>query len=829
MNIHTHTRNLFLAAGLLLSPGLAQGQTLINGLINYWNFDDQVEDVAPDVAGSASTSDNDGTLNGTVTFVDGQAPGFGKAGNFPGGAGNNVTIPDPDTGTNDIDRSGADLTISIWAKLVNRDNNWQAIIAHGEGQDYRLALRGGNNPVQVAYAGGGASSDIFTASTIGDGPAGDDTWHHIVAITEGSSTKLYLDGVLEVSGGTGPINENGQNLLCIGCNPTNGREWNGLIDDVAMWNRALTDAEVLNIYNTGASGSDLSSLLVTGDDDGDGLPNAWEIQFGLDPNDDGSTDPNNGANGDPDADNVTNLDELNNSTKPNDDDTDDDGLKDGVETNNGENSWVSATDTGTDPLNPDSDGDGLLDGVEDNGGTNVSPTQTGSNPTIADTDADTMPDGYEIDHGLDPNVDDTTLDPDEDTIDNITEFGLGTHPNKKDTDDDFSDDNVEITNTTDPLDPDSDGDGLLDGHETNNGPDSFVSATDTGTDPLVTDSDADGTHDGAEVAGERDPTVANGLTGGLGQKLVAYWNFDNNLDDVAHTLPGESMVADAGAFTGPDTDVFYSAEGKFGDSALEQNGGAGWVTVPASVDTLRGIDNAVSVSAWVKVPAFSSNWQSVIAHGEGAQWRLARRAAETTVAWAGGSGDIPGATTGPDIEDDEWHHIVATSDATQGMTAIYIDGVEIATGASPTISDTSDGGLTVDLFIGANPNRTNREWNGKIDDLAVWGRALTTDEIAEIYNEGFGNSIGDLLGNAAGLAITDITFDPSAGDNGQFSLTWNSRTNAPYSIYLSQDLINWDFEVADGVVGQDGSTTFTFDHPNPGSTELFFRVEPPRP
>ncbi|MDB4438417.1 lamin tail domain-containing protein [bacterium] len=46
------------------------------------------------------------------------------------------------------------------------------------------------------------------------------------------------------------------------------------------------------------------------DDDGDGLPNSWEIYYGLDPNDDGSLDSDQGAAGDPDGDGITNLEEY---------------------------------------------------------------------------------------------------------------------------------------------------------------------------------------------------------------------------------------------------------------------------------------------------------------------------------------------------------------------------------------------------------------------------------------------------------------------------------------------------------------------------------------
>lgn len=832
MKIFQHTRKLIILTGVLASPGLSQG-AIGEGLLNYWNLNANANDSATGLPGATGTTTDNGTVNGTVTFATGL---FGNAASFPGGAGNNITIPDPTAGTDDIDRTGADISISIWFKAANWSTGWQAILSHGEGQDYRIARSGTSNPAKFAAVVG--TTDMQTTTTYGATPAGDGLWHHLVVTgINGGIGSLYVNGVLETTSTgladpTVSIAASGgnNNVLCIGCNPDTGREFNGLIDDVAMWDRALSSAEVTEIYNAGLAGDDLSTFLNPDDDDGDGLPNFWELQLGAGAKDDnGDTNPNFGPAGDPDNDGSNNLAEYENGTDPIDDDSDDDTLLDGVETNNGPNSWVSASDTGTDPLRKDTDGDGLDDNHEDKGGIYESPTKTGSNPTVADTDLDTMPDGYEVNNGLDPNVDDSGLDPDDDTLTNLTEFGLGTNPQDDDTDDDFSRDDAEVTLLTNPLDPDSDNDTLLDGYETNTG--NNVGPTNTGTDPNDPDSDDDGTHDGAELAAGRDPNVADGLTSGFGQRLVAYWNFDNNLDDIAHTLPGESIVADNGVFSGTLTDVGYAEAGLFGSSALSLNGGAGWVTVPASIDTLREAENAVTVSAWIKIAAYNANWQSVVAHGEGAQWRMARRNNEDTIAWAGGAGDIPGANLGPVIANDTWHHVVATSDPVNLWTKLYVDGVEIATGGAPNISDTANGGLIPDLFIGANPNATNREWNGQIDDLAIWGRGLSAEEVALIYNGGAGESIENLLGGGGPPVISDITFTPGVGigGNGQFTMTFSSRLNAGYSIWGSYNLDDdFPFEVIDSVIGEDGATTVTFDNPDIGATTLFFRVEPAR-
>ena len=127
------------------------------------------------------------------------------------------------------------------------------------------------------------------------------------------------------------------------------------------------------------------------DADDDGLPQEWENDNGLDDNDDGGINPDNGADGDPDEDLRTNIQEFEDGTNPQLADSDDDGLDDGEE------------DTaGTNPLDPDSDNDGLKDGVESDSGTFVDSDDTGTDPLSPDSDLDGRFDGYEVTNNTDP-------------------------------------------------------------------------------------------------------------------------------------------------------------------------------------------------------------------------------------------------------------------------------------------------------------------------------------------------------------------------------------------------------------------------------------------
>jgi hypothetical protein len=95
----------------------------------------------------------------------------------------------------------------------------------------------------------------------------------------------------------------------------------------------LTNLDEVTLYQTNPLDSDT---------DGDGLLDGWEVANSLDPNDDGTTNVNNGGSGDPDNDGLTNAEEQDLGTDPSDGDSDDDGITDG-----GEN------DQGTDPNDPE--------------------------------------------------------------------------------------------------------------------------------------------------------------------------------------------------------------------------------------------------------------------------------------------------------------------------------------------------------------------------------------------------------------------------------------------------------------------------------------------
>ena len=173
---------------------------------------------------------------------------------------------------------------------------------------------------------------------------------------------------------------------------TGGHNFGGDPDGTVYSIRVQTMAQT-----SGDRFTDVFNLILTGDSDLDGLPDAFEKRFVEDLARLSGQD-----NADADQDGLSDLQEFEhingefpdlNPTKP---DTDGDNLLDGEEIAG------AGQRPPTNPTQADSDGDGLSDKVENNTGTFADASQTGTDPTLSDTDGDGAADGKEVIAGSNP-------------------------------------------------------------------------------------------------------------------------------------------------------------------------------------------------------------------------------------------------------------------------------------------------------------------------------------------------------------------------------------------------------------------------------------------
>ena len=561
----------------------------------------------------------------------------------------------------------------------------------------------------------------------------------------------------------------------------------------------------------------------TGEDtDADSLDDGWELAQTATEGDPGGnltdldgtlTGPGPGAgSGDFDGDGLTDLEEYElaivNGTFPTLDptlaDTDDDGRNDGDEVNG------VAAPVAIPPTNPtvaDTDGDGLDDGAETNTGFFADANDTGSDPTLDDTDGDDLLDGFETDNnaaGYDPNVDDSASDFDGDASTVAEELVAGTDVLLPDTDGDGFYDGAETGTGTfvsydygnntgntgsDPLNDDSDGDGLLDGVESGTGV--FVDETDTGTDPNLADSDNDTFDDGIEVNLGSDPNdeedFPQGVTVGYhatgGDWLSAFGAFDIDGDGSLGT-DGFIFFGDATGTQLNNQTYDFRVE-SLPPYLVSHQAGAEFVSAAAAFPNYGFIDNPLTVdgtdvSGGIAVGNAGGAGTSV----ELVTFEIAPGAGLVRVGILGGIEGNP---------DGRWDPVA----------------IELA----------GPSGSQLAIELEADPGGVNAGW--VFFDISEAGQyAVSATRRLDIGGVGVGGLTFDSSGGL-GLTIQDITYDADAD---RVTLTWPSRQNATYSVFASQDLIDFGLEVDDSVVSGGQTTSYTFPSPIANSPRLFFRV-----
>ena len=233
--------------------------TLQNGLVGYWPFCGNAND--------ASGNNNNGTVNGATLTTD----RFGNASsayNFNGGQ-NRIVVSN-----SILPNTPSSFTISLWVLSNTIGISAGELICDRSQSNYdykyRMFFRDDLPGSPVSFA---SVSNLNVTGTLG-GSFITPVWKHIVAVGNSSnnSTVIYIDG--QLVGNCGfyyPLNFNSTTF---GANfapgsPGYDPSFNGKIDDIAIYNRALTATEVQQLYNLGnityswSTGATTPSITVT--------------------------------------------------------------------------------------------------------------------------------------------------------------------------------------------------------------------------------------------------------------------------------------------------------------------------------------------------------------------------------------------------------------------------------------------------------------------------------------------------------------------------------------------------------------------------------------
>jgi PA14 domain/Concanavalin A-like lectin/glucanases superfamily len=230
-------KSIFLSASVLLLAVVLSDVSYGGdpNLVGWWRFNDGSGTVAIDSSGN----DHHGVLVDNPVWVSGV---FGGALQFAGG--NHVAVPGYDGILGTQSRTSA-----AWVNVTKTN---ASIITWGPaGGGTKWVMRTHNGPAVLRLECG-------QGNTWGTTDLADGQWHHVAAVLDNDGTpdisevKLYVDGKLDpIAGGKAQaINTSSGTELQIAYDLNNtGRVFDGMMDDVRIYNRALSESEIQAIMN----------------------------------------------------------------------------------------------------------------------------------------------------------------------------------------------------------------------------------------------------------------------------------------------------------------------------------------------------------------------------------------------------------------------------------------------------------------------------------------------------------------------------------------------------------------------------------------------------
>jgi hypothetical protein len=215
---------------LVPEPGSYEAAVVGADPIAYWRLNETAGSTAFDYAG-----DNHGTYNNVIQGVGGIVPGDGAA-EFNGTSSSVTTTP--------VLNGLEDFTMTGWILRLANQNNRTGLF----GQDNKVEFGYINNNTLQAWTDNGLN--------VSPNPFPNGEWSQVALVSEGGTLTMYTNGLAAASR-THITQADNNNTFNIGGggifdNPaSNGNWFNGQIDEVAVFDRALSASELLNLYQLG--------------------------------------------------------------------------------------------------------------------------------------------------------------------------------------------------------------------------------------------------------------------------------------------------------------------------------------------------------------------------------------------------------------------------------------------------------------------------------------------------------------------------------------------------------------------------------------------------
>ena len=215
----------------------SHAQSIYNGLIAYYPFNGNVND--------ESGNGNSGTVYGATLASD----RFGNTNSayYFNGTSDYIEVPHSES----LNFQN-ELTLAVWVKSDEPINPETYVIAKGDEVPFSLRVKTGF--YDFVIGNNRLSSIVSPTSTT----PREDVWHFIVGTYDGTIAKIYIDGILEDSDLYSQNMLSNNNQMQFGHRPSSRNSsivyYKGAIDDIRIYDRALSIEEILELYNEGESG-----------------------------------------------------------------------------------------------------------------------------------------------------------------------------------------------------------------------------------------------------------------------------------------------------------------------------------------------------------------------------------------------------------------------------------------------------------------------------------------------------------------------------------------------------------------------------------------------
>ncbi|MCU7850958.1 MAG: DUF4347 domain-containing protein [Candidatus Thiodiazotropha sp. (ex Monitilora ramsayi)] len=204
---------------------------ITTGLVGYYDFEEGSGITAID----SSATGNNGTLIGSPVYTAGQVGSHALSFN---GDFDRVEAPDS-LATN---FGTGDFAVSFWFNSTYSGGTAR-LVGDMDGGDGYVFYTTGTGDVTF-----GVVSGIDSVALVSGGLF-DGSWHHVVGMVNGADWSLYVDGTLADSINNGFIgNIDNSNTLRIGASSASHNEYDGLIDDVRLYDRVLTTTDINELF-----------------------------------------------------------------------------------------------------------------------------------------------------------------------------------------------------------------------------------------------------------------------------------------------------------------------------------------------------------------------------------------------------------------------------------------------------------------------------------------------------------------------------------------------------------------------------------------------------